>query len=163
MKTLKAWIDQQQSFGADRELYALAADGWLISDVSRNRDSDCLDESNFACVLDQLGGESDTVQVLRFGHWAVGWTEWIAFLPEHTSTVEGLESRLEDYPILDEDDHSEREHKAACEVWRTCYDPRERIEYIRKHRSQFEFRGMADLLGCVRGHYFAGYDNELIS
>lgn len=39
---------------------------------------------------------------------------------------------------------------------------RERVEYIRKHRSQFEFRDFADMLGCVRGKYFAGYASELI-
>lgn len=55
------------------------------------------------------------------------------------------------------------ETEAAQEVWRTCYSDAERIDYIREHRSQFEFRSFADMLGCVRGRYFAGYASELLS
>jgi len=58
---------------------------------------------------------------------------------------------------------SEYETEEANDVWRDCYRPEERIDYIRKHRSQFKFRGLSDLIGCVRGHYFAGYASELLS
>ena len=44
----------------------------------RARDSDCLKQSNFAVMLRELGGESETVIVVRESHWAVGWVEWIA-------------------------------------------------------------------------------------
>lgn len=60
------------------------------------------------------------------------------------------------------DCHSEAEEEQAQEVWRDCYRPKARIEYIREHREQFEFRSFADMLGCVRGRYFAGYASELL-
>jgi hypothetical protein len=163
MMSLKEWIDKQDSFGAFRELREMAEEGWLISSIMKHRDSDCLAESNFACALERLGGESETVQVLHFGHWAVGWTEWIATLPQHQEAVEKMEDALDSYPVLDEDDYSERETNAANDVWRDCYNTKERIAYIKKHPSQFEFNDFADLMGCVRGHYFAGYAGDLLS
>lgn len=37
------------------------------------------------CMLRELGGESETVRVVRESHWAVGWVEWIAI---HESDIE---------------------------------------------------------------------------
>ncbi len=133
--------------------------------VGRSRDSDCLEESNFATMLKSLGGESETVIVVRESHWAVGFVEWIAI---HSTDETALhiadeqKGRLEEYPILSEDDLSEREIEAAGEIWTKCYSWQERIKYIRENRSQFEFHNLADLLGCVRGQYFAGYASELL-
>src|SRR3990167_6967122 len=137
MNTLKQWIAKQESFAASSELEPMHT--WLVAPVSQHRESDCLAESNFAACLQALGGESETVQVLRFGHWAVGWTEWIVAAPEHEATLEALAERLDGYPVLDESDWSEREHAAAATVWRDCYRPHQRIAYIRKHRRDFEF------------------------
>jgi hypothetical protein len=137
---------------------------WLCL-VTRNRDSDCLTESNFATALDALGGEGEHVQVFRFGHWACGWLEYLAVLagtPEAQIASE-LHARLQDYPVLDEDDFSEREQEAADSIWRDCYRDSERVAYIRKHRNQFEFHSYADLIACARGRYFAGYASELVS
>ena len=55
------------------------------------------------------------------------------------------------------------ETEEAERVWRDCYSASERIAYIERNRSQFEFRSFADMLGCVRGNYFSGYASELIS
>ena len=41
---------------------------WFVMPVSRTRDSGPLDNSNFDCFLAGLGGESETVEVHRFGH-----------------------------------------------------------------------------------------------
>lgn len=139
---------------------------WLVLGVSRTRDSGPLEQSNFAAALETLGGESETVEVHSFNHWGPGWFEIILIDPrdaERVKRCEELEASLEDYPVLDEEDYSEREMEEANEVWKNCYRLKERIEYIRKHRSQFEFSGFADLLGCVRGNYFAGYASELIN
>ena len=57
---------------------------------------------------------------------------------------------------------SKVEEEEAARVWRDCYRESERIKYIRAHRSQFDFRGLADLMGCVRGKFFAGYASELL-
>ncbi|MEH2570123.1 hypothetical protein [Bradyrhizobium sp. AZCC 2289] len=51
---------------------------YYSSGVGQSRDSDALERSNFACMLRELGGESETVIVVRETHYLVGWVEWIA-------------------------------------------------------------------------------------
>jgi hypothetical protein len=138
---------------------------WLVLPCGRNRDSDCGTESNFAVARKMLGGEGDNVQTHRFGHWACGWYELIVVRPDtDQARIAGeIEESLDGYPILDENDWSEREQVAADETWKNCYRPAERLEYVREHREQFEFHSFADLLGCIRGTYFAGYASELIN
>jgi hypothetical protein len=132
----------------------------------QSRDSDTLERSNFACMLKAIGGESDTVQVVRERLWAVGWVEWIAIHQDDEAALriaDEVQERLEAYPVINEDHWSDLEHADANETWMNCYSPQERIDYIRCHRSQFEFHDMADLIGCVRGQYFAGYACELLN
>ena len=62
---------------------------YYSSGVGRSRDSDCLEESNFHSMLAALGGESDTVQVVRESHWAVGWVEWIAIHESDEAALRG--------------------------------------------------------------------------
>lgn len=90
---------------------------WVVLPVGRNRDSNALDESNFYTALEIMGGESETVEVHRFGHWACGWFEIIIAHPSLAAEVEKMEDALADYPVLDDDDLSEREWEAACETW----------------------------------------------
>jgi len=88
--------------------------------LGRNRDSDLLTESNFEVALAELGGESDTVVVVREGHWAVGWVEWIAVHRSNTKALELADEMigaLADYPVLDDSDLSEREWNAAHDAW----------------------------------------------
>ena len=94
-------------------------EGWLVAPVGRNRDSDTLGESNWYAQLAALGGESETVEVHRFGHWACGWYEVVIVAPGSPaqSVCEDLLSRLGDYPALDEDDWGARETAAAYESW----------------------------------------------
>lgn len=158
-KNLKRWEMPNHYFGAVWPAY-------YSSGFGRSRDSDCLEESNFYCALRALGGESETVNVVRESHWAVGWVEWIAIHQDDEKALaiaDDLRESYEGYPVLDESDFSEREQESADSIWRDCYQPQERIDYIRKNRSQFEFRDFADILGCVRGRYFAGYASELIN
>ena len=139
--------------------------GWFVG-LSQNRDSDALDRSNFRAALEALGGESETVQVVREGHWAVGWIEWIAI---HESDERALsiqyeiEGSLQDYPVLDESDWCEEESEEANEVWSNCYTDRERIDYIREHSNQFYFASWSDLRAVIRGEYFTGYASELLA
>lgn len=172
-KHLKRWELPPSYFGANWP-------DWYVF-LSRNRDSSELSESNFETGLsavravaskepipDEIGDETDmaTVQVVRESHWAVGWVEWIAIHKSDTAALieaDRLLSRLESYPVLDEEDWSRREDESAQQIWRECYNASERIKYIREHRSQFEFQTVADLIGCVRGKYFAGYASELLN
>jgi len=114
--------------GADR----LGIGDWLVAPVSQTRDSGTIDRSNFRVCLRQLGGESDTVQVHRFGHWGPGWYEIIVIDPADETAVAaavGIETRLADYPILDEDDHSELEHQETTDYWAQC-SVADRVRYI---------------------------------
>lgn len=133
--------------------------------MCRSRDSDLLTESNWACALEKLDGESDNVVIHRFGHWACGWWEALCVepnTPEYIIALD-LEAHLADYPVLDEEDWSEREDEEAQTVWANCYSDLERVEYIRDHRHQFEFASMSDMLAVARGQYFNGYASELIN
>ena len=90
---------------------------WLVCPTSRTRDSGPLEQSNFAAMLDCLGGESDTVEVHRFGHWGPGWFEVILVHPQHAVEVGKAVCALSDYPILDDMDFSAREYECAYECW----------------------------------------------
>lgn len=135
---------------------------WLVV-MTRNRDSDILTESNWNCALERLGGESETVEIFRFGHWACGWWEAMCVIEGSESEAIGqeIEEDIKSYPVLDEDDLSEREMEEANRVWSECYNKKERLKYIRNNRSQFEFHDFRDLMAQIRGEYFSGYASEL--
>ena len=157
---LNEWTMPDSYFGATWEGYYVF--------LSQNRDSHCLERSNFRSALEAIGGESEHdggVQVVSENHWAVGWVEWIAIpfgpskaLAKACEVMEGLE----DYPVVDEEDFCELETEEANEVWRVCYDWRERIQYIRENESEFYFAYYPSMLSCVRGEWFGGYASELL-
>ena len=158
---LNEWTTPDSYFGATWE-------GHYVF-LGQHRDSDLLERSNFRSALEAIGGESENdngVQVVREGHWAVGWVEWIAIPPgpsvalaEANEIMEGLES----YPVVNEDDWCELEAEEANEVWGKCYDWRERIEYIRENPDFFFFSDFSDLMSVVRGECFSGYASELLA
>lgn len=87
---------------------------WILV-LSRCRDSNIFEESNFESALALLGGEkAGDVQVIRAGHWGVGWVEYLAV---HESNKKGLKKALEilngleEYALVDEDDFYERERE----------------------------------------------------
>lgn len=103
-----------------RGLFLPERHNWLVAPVSQTRDSGPLEQSNFETALAELGGESDAVEVHRFGHWGPGWYEIILIDPADAGAVDkarGMEERLADYPILDEEDFSRRELEAAEKAW----------------------------------------------
>lgn len=72
-------------------------------------------------MLKALGGENgDTVRVIREGHWAVGWVEWIAIDQEDGKALaiaDELVAGLKDYPVIDEAAYSELEFNEMLELW----------------------------------------------
>lgn len=91
---------------------------WIVVPVGRTRDtSDPRSLSNWHSALRILGDESETVEVHRFGHWGPGWFEIILVHPSREAEVEEIAGALANYPILDEDDASEREMEAQSEDW----------------------------------------------
>jgi len=161
-KNLKRWTLPEHYFGATWPNHYGAG-------VGHSRDSDALEESNFVCMLRELGGESDVITLVRESHWLVGWVEWIAIEADGSDEsdkalriADEIKDKLKDYPVLDEEHLSNLEQEHADQTWANCFDWQERIEYIREHRSQFEFWDLGDMIGCVRGQYFKGYPSELI-
>lgn len=131
----------------------------------RNRESDALDRSNFEIALAALGGESETVHIIREGHWALGWVEWIGIHESDTRKVKVMNlilERLEEYPVLNEEHFAQLEQEEANDVWRHCYDTSERIKWMRENRDQVAGHDWSDLLDCARGKWFCGYPSELI-
>lgn len=107
---------------------------WLVVPVGQNRDSDLLSQSNFDQTLKMLGGESDTVEVHRFGHWACGWCEIIIVQPDTDAAAiaEEIENSLADYPVLSESDYSAREYASYTEQWSSWGCREFRSELVRK-------------------------------
>jgi hypothetical protein len=157
-KAITRWTMPDSYFGETWPNYYSAG-------VGQSRDSDALERSNFRCMLAAIGGESETVHVVREGHWAVGWIEWIAIHQDDTKALEEADAilcALSDYPVIDDMDFSDLESEEANETWRNCYNDSDRLEYIRNFRSQFDFHDMADLRAVIRGEYFNGYASELL-
>jgi len=105
MYTLEKWTRPQYYSGENH------FDSYVF--LGRTRDSDILEESNFHVGLARLGGESESIRVVRERHWACGWLEWIKISandPEAINKAREMIDDLNDYPCLCEFDYSEREY-----------------------------------------------------
>ncbi len=159
MKTYREWRGPNfASFNGDPWA------GWLVV-VSAHRDSGAVDRVNLQTAFNMMpqDAQDDWVES-HSSHWAVGHIDVLLVRPGSKAAEVGAEivERLEDYPVLDQDALSEEEQTEADEIWLGCYSVKERIAFIRDRRHTFEFRNLADMLGCVRGRYFAGYPDEVI-
>ncbi len=131
---IQRWRMPHDYFGAHWNDY-------YSSGVGQSRDSDALERSNFTAMLALLGGESDTVTIVRESHWAVGWVEWIAI---HESDSQALTianeamARLADYPVLDEEAWSELEWNEAADYWDSM-SPRSKVQYAMEVRSRYHW------------------------
>ena len=133
-------------------------DKWHVV-LTQSRDSEILTQSNWAVALEELGGESEHVEIHRFGHWACGWWEALCVAKDSDAweTAKEIHDSLSDYPVLDEEHYSEMETEEADRIWRDCFDPKERVELLRSEGG--DFNGFADLMQCVRGA-FAPFTNN---
>lgn len=113
---LKKWERAENYSGEDYSQF--------YTGPTRHRDSNELDNSNFEAALKELGGESPSVVVAHSGHWAVGWVEQILVHPRAKKKcliLADIKRRLEEYPVLNEDDYSEREADALTEYVSDVY------------------------------------------
>jgi len=96
---------------------------WLVVPVSQTRDSGPFNKTNFQSALDILGGEGNSVEVHRFGHWGPGWFEIIIVDPDspERAKAEDIEACLESYPVLDDEALSQAEWDDYCESWDNYY------------------------------------------
>ncbi len=124
-----------QPTGFDPKGYLLSdQQNWFVLPCGQNRDSNCLDRSNFKVALEKLGGESENVEVHRFGHWAYGWFEIIIINPEskQVQIACDIENQLEQYPILDDMDYSELQWNEGQNFW-CSMSIRERVELCQEY------------------------------
>jgi hypothetical protein len=113
-KNLDKWKMPSSYFGATHE------DSYVF--LGQNRDSDVLTRCNFEVALEELGGESETVQVIHEGHWAVGWVEWIKIDANDLKALrkaDAMAEALDNYPILDEQRFSDMEYEESQECLRS--------------------------------------------
>lgn len=100
--------------------------------LSRHRDSDLLDESNWQEACKRFNAEAwdngaegydsrPLVYHWRAGHCLVGWVEYLMVRQDAPADLlaraESMLKALDGYPILNEDDFCEREFFAACDYW----------------------------------------------
>ena len=98
---------------------------WFIYHTA-NRDSGFIEQSNesvFEKELDEFG--ELYVRKERASHWGVGWVNMLVIrvyeacggeITEAFKKWHELAMSLEEYPLLDESDHSQREYDAALEA-----------------------------------------------
>lgn len=112
LSALERWTMPDSYFGAEWPEYFVF--------LSQARDSDALTRSNFECGLRSLGGESESVIVVRERHWAVGWVEWIAIHESNAEAIlaaDAMSCALSGYPVLEESHFSELEWDEAQTQW----------------------------------------------
>ncbi len=98
--------------------------GWEVAMIGGvHRDSNLLDRCNAESILAALADidpEQTAHDTMRARHWAVGWYNHLLVDTRNSAIMACLASladRLDTYPILDEDMHSEAEHNEAQESW----------------------------------------------
>jgi len=97
---------------------------WYAAPLGQSRDSEILEQVNFKVGLEMLGGESDTVRVERYGHWACGWIEQVYVKPgsDAFGIAEDIVEQLANYPVLNEAALSEAEFNDYIESWSNYYE-----------------------------------------
>ncbi len=104
------WIRASNYMGDDYSEYYIV--------ISHHRDSGILDESNYQTVYEALKDYPGFIDP-NFRDWLVGWVQTIMI---HESDTEGrdkaqeLIDRLDDYPILDDEDFSNREWEEVSRI-----------------------------------------------
>lgn len=96
-----------------------------------------LNKANFDSALKILGGESEKVQVLYFGHWTSN-LEIIVVHPELIDKVQEIENLLSDYPVLNDEYYSKLEYEALTELWNNTFDYQDRKDFVIKYNKRYD-------------------------
>jgi hypothetical protein len=112
---------KMRDFGYSGELPL--GETWALT-ISKSRDSGLLEQSNYDSIYEDMKKRfpRDVVSE-RFGHWAVGWVEQLAVhmldkqgrVTKAGKAIIDWQQKLEDYPVADEEDYSERGFEATIE------------------------------------------------
>lgn len=119
---------QDYAYYGDLDLY----NTWGNCHLMRTRDSIPLEESNAATIEKWIkeAGLEDSFRVENENHWAVGWIDMLRIrlvtdageinLPA-LNFWDNILERLSDYPVLDEEDLSQREWDDTLSTLENCY------------------------------------------
>lgn len=104
------------------------ADDWTIV-YTTSRDAGLTAESNAAAIEKRLDPfiDSGDLRLEHHGHWACGWVDGYAIRVRDASGAltpaflewSAIQTELDNYPLLDESDYSEREYEAAIKAIKT--------------------------------------------
>lgn len=139
-KHLELWTPADPAFPSGERNYAGADwSNWYIA-YTKTRDASVLSESNWDEMKKALqplsnditedGDELPSVYVMTTSHWAVGYIEWLLVHKSNEVALQKadeLAERLKDYPVLNEEDFSEREWNYICESWENA-SVKERVD-----------------------------------
>ena len=100
--------------------------------LGRSRDSGLLETSNWEVGKTEFEQFDSGWEVFGFNHWAVGWIDELMVHEDASEAVlvlaANIRGQLEDYPILDEEDHSRREYEAGAENIAQAYCSLKRLD-----------------------------------
>ena len=100
--------------------------------LGRSRDSGLLETSNWEVGQTEFKQFDSGWEVFGFNHWACGWIDELMVHEDAPEAVlilaANIHGQLEAYPILDEEDHSNREYKAAEEGIAEAYKSYKRLD-----------------------------------
>jgi len=135
MKRLSDIVKNPSGFDSLANYFGDMPDNKWFCLLTQNRDSDCLTRSNFTSALEILGGESPTVKIDRFGHWACGWWESLSVAEGSEAYKKALEieAKLKDYPLVNEDHFNQLQWDEATEYWNSL-SIRDRVELCQRYK-----------------------------
>lgn len=125
---------------------------WLIVHEYWTCNDNALDRANHDAILDRLPPNSYRIQRSRVQ--VSGEIVRIVIDPHHPSAASiarDILAELEDYPILDDDLHSEYEYEDAEHVWSECFNDHERLEWLRDHQPLNPSLPLSFVLAAARG------------
>lgn len=112
-KHLKKWKMPSYYFGEHW-------DGWYVF-MTTHRDAEMIDESNWESIKRDIGENPSAAEeqkgllIVEESHWAVGWVQWMGIHETDTELLmraDDIKAALDDYPLYDEQDYSNRECEA---------------------------------------------------
>ena len=146
MTTLKECFGKDSAYWGTRE-------NWIVV-ITRTRDSDLLETSNWHYCLKKFNMVDNLdkidVAIERAGHWACGWLEYLVISPDNAEFIalsQDIDKRLKDYPVLDDDDYSNRQWEEADTALTEALQ-----DFRNKHNRSFPVRLREDAMDYALDH-----------